>query len=155
VEHKNSFDLDTFRVIATNIHRLSMIMGRITDGALQNRYGFGLSQYKILWALYTHTEGVRQSDIAAWLNLTEAAVSRQMKNMGEQELIESHVDDQNRRSHIVCLTEKGRQFAAEAMKTLGQAYEQHFAVLSASEQAQLADLLQRLFGAVVKADTRA
>ena len=59
-------------------------MGRISDSTLQQSCGFGMSQFRILWALYNHPEGIPQNKIASWLNLTEAAISRQIKIMHER-----------------------------------------------------------------------
>ena len=138
--------------IASGIHRLSSVMGRIADRVLQEHYEFGMTQFKIIWVLYNHREdgGVRQSDIATWLSQTEAAISRQIRPMSKQKLLESTVDPKNRRSHLVRLTAEGEALAREAMQTLMAVNRQYFDKLTKKQQTDLADMLTILFnGAVV------
>lgn len=136
--------------LATQIHRLDTVLGKVADTALQNTCGFGLSQYKILWMLKTHREGVLQTTIAKWLNLTEAAVSRQMRVLENDGLIDRQTDPENRRNNNITLTIKGKKLAATAKHLLIEEYEPHFAVVTARERTELNRLLEKIFYSVVK-----
>lgn len=131
--------------VATNIHRLSTVLGRVADRTLQDSSGYGMSQFKILWMLYKHSEGVLQTNIAGWLNQTEAAVSRQIRLLNDQGLLSVEVDPENRRNHVVVLSETGRLFAQNAMKILLKEYEPFFADLDEKDMQKLNELLEKIF----------
>lgn len=135
--------------LATNIHRLSMVLGKIADTTLQDCCSFGMSQFKILWMLKTHHDGVLQTTIAQWLNLTEAAVSRQIGLLDSDGLIVKQVDPENRRNHIIMLSEEGKTLAENAMEALINEYSPHFNVLTAQEQAALNVMLEKIFYSVI------
>lgn len=136
--------------LATNIHRLSTVLGKVADTALQECCGFGTSQYKILWMLHKHPEGVLQTNIAQWLNLTEAAVSRQIALLDSSGLIVKQVDPKNRRNNIIMLSGEGKKCAENAMQSLLKAYGPHFNVLTEKEQSNLNTLLEKIFFNVIK-----
>ncbi|CAN5453197.1 hypothetical protein BH10PAT3_BH10PAT3_5910 [soil metagenome] len=136
--------------LATNIHRLSNVLGKVADTTLQDCCGFGSSQFKILWMLHKHKEGVLQTTIANWLSQTEAASSRQIGLRKQDGRIEQHVDPNNRRNHIIVLSAEGRKFAENAMVALMKDYKPHFAVLTTTEQAEMNRMLEKIFFAVVK-----
>jgi DNA-binding MarR family transcriptional regulator len=138
--------------LATNIHRLSTVLGRVADSTLQDCCGFGVSQFKILWMLHKHQEGVLQATIAKWLNQTEAAVSRQVGLLEEDGLIKKQVDPKNRRNHIIMLSVEGNKFAENAMNSLVKEYKPFFSVLSEAEQIKLNTMLEKIFFAVVKSE---
>lgn len=138
--------------LATNIHRLSTVLGRVADRTLQDCCGFGVSQFKILWILHTHAEGVLQTNIADWLNQTEAAVSRQIALLEQDGMITNEVDQSNRRNHIIRLTAEGRQLAENAMSHLTKKYEPFFASLSQNERQGLNDALEKIFYTVTKCE---
>ena len=131
--------------IATNVHRLSNVLGKVADARLQTTYGFGMSQFKILWILKKHPEGVQQTNIADWLNQTEAAVSRQIRLLKAEKLIEKRVDPKNRRNRVILLSAEGKKFAEAAMKVLAREYEPFFKDLSHEQRKNLCDMLEGAF----------
>lgn len=125
------------------LHHLSFVLDRQSDQLLQERFGIGFSQFKILMALKWHT-GVQQKQIAEYLGQTEASVSRQIKLMTEQGLLQSRVSPLNRREHITTLTPRGERIADEAMSTLNDYHMPVFARLSQRQQEQLRDILNTM-----------
>jgi len=140
--------------LAKNIHRTSSVLTRVADRTLQECCGFGVTQFKILWMLHSHQEGVLQTTIANWLSQTEAAVSRQVGLLSEQGLIDKQVDPENRRNHIIMLSDDGKKFAENAMTALMKEYKPFFAVLSGKEQAGLNVMLEKIFYAVIKNEVK-
>lgn len=136
--------------LATNIHRLSTVLGKVADSTLQECCGFGMSQFKIIWMLNVHHKGVLQTTIASWLNQTEAAVSRQIALLQQDDLISKEVDPSNRRNHIIRLTTKGDKMAKGSMDVLVKEYQPYFDVLSKAEQQQLNAMLEKIFYKVCK-----
>ena len=131
--------------LATNIHRLSTVLGRVADCTLQDSCGFGVSQFKILWMLHIHKEGVLQATIANWLSQTEAAISRQIGLLEQEGLIKKRVDPKNRRNHIIILSDKGTKLAGNAMSRLLKEYKPYFGVLTEAEQIELNRMLEKVF----------
>jgi DNA-binding MarR family transcriptional regulator len=142
--------MSDFSDLATNIHRLSTVLGRVSDRCLQQDCGFGVSQFKILWILHKHAGGVLQTNIADWLNQTEAAVSRQIGLLEQDGLIKKEVDPKNRRNHLIMLTSEGKKFAEDAMERLLKQYKPYFTQLSDAEIKQLNITLDKIFFAVIK-----
>lgn len=130
---------------ATNIHRLSSVLGRIADRKLQDTYGLGMSQFKILWMLNKHKEGVLQTTIATWLSQTEAAISRQIGLLKDDHLIEKRADPKNKRNHIIVLTSSGKKFAEDAMQVLVKEYKPFFAAITIDERRALNEILEKVF----------
>jgi DNA-binding MarR family transcriptional regulator len=131
--------------LTTNIHRLSTVLGRVADRTLQDAYGIGMSQFKILWVLNKHQEGVLQINIASWMSQTEAAISRQVKLLADDGLIHKTVDPKNRRNHIIQLSVEGKRFADEAMDLLVKNHKPYFAFLSSDEKKALNAILEKIF----------
>lgn len=66
------------------LHHLGTALDRQSDLLLQDKFGLGFSQFKIMLAL-KQKDGVQQKQIAHTLGQTEASISRQIKllvNMG-------------------------------------------------------------------------
>ena len=38
--------------LVTNVHRLSTVLAKVGDRTLQQEYGFGISQFNIIWMLH-------------------------------------------------------------------------------------------------------
>lgn len=140
----------SFEQMISGLHRLSHSLSRQSDVLLQEKFALGTTQFKIVWVLKKNPGGVPQKNIATWLQQTEAAVSRQMQSMQEDDLISSQVDSANRRQNVVLLTEKGNTFASQAIKYMELQQGEVFKVLSEKEQAQFCTMLQKVFDAFCK-----
>ena len=113
---------------------------RKSDEVLQERFGIGYSQYKILLSLEANPE-VQQRTIAESLAQTEASISRQIKVMIDKGLLQSRVNPNNKRQHIVTPTSRGRKIAAEATDALDYHTAPIFAALTVAQQRDLIELL--------------
>lgn len=131
--------------ILTSIQRLSASIARLADKQLHEKYSFGMSQFKIMWLLNTHQEGVLQANLAKWLNQTEAAISRQVGILTSDYLVEMHQDPNDKRRHKLFLSTKGQKFVEQAMAMMSDHFQPVLAVLTKTEQHQLAEMLDRLF----------
>lgn len=69
--------------------------------------GITLGQYPYLVTL-SYDEDLNQDDIAKLFQIDKCGVSRALKKLEEQGLVERTPDPDNRRSNILKLTEKGR-----------------------------------------------
>lgn len=121
------------------------------DQVLQERLGIGLSQYKIMMVLQWNPS-VRQRDIADNLGQTEASISRQIKLMHEDGLLQTTVRPTNRREHITTLTRKGERLANEASAVLNQYHAPIFAGLSEKQQRLLGEALDSMHQRICRGD---
>jgi DNA-binding MarR family transcriptional regulator len=123
-------------------HVSSLLIKRL-DQILLEQLGIGYAQFKILRVVGTHALcGQRQ--IADELGQTEASISRQIKLLQDDSLLQTKTDPSNRRQRLSRLTRKGQRFmlAAEA---LSEQFEQDmFEPLKPKEQTALQPTLARL-----------
>jgi DNA-binding MarR family transcriptional regulator len=125
------------------VNHLAFVLGRQSDQVLLERMGLGFSQFKILMVLKKNPH-VQQKVIADMLGQTEAGISRQIKLLHEQGLLQTTRRAEDKREHITTLTAKGERFTDEAMTTLSHYHDPVFQTLSEKEQQTLSALLQRI-----------
>ncbi len=138
--------------LAYRIHHVAALLERRAEQVLQEQFEIGFSQFKILMALKWKTN-VQQRQIADSLGQTEASVSRQIKMMHEQGLLESKTQSGNRRQRITSLTIKGNELAEAAMKALGDNQKTIFADLSDVQRTQLNESLDIIHHHLCHSDT--
>lgn len=138
-----SSSLNPVNRIGYLINHLAFVLSRQSDQVLLERMGLGFSQFKILMVLKKNPH-VQQKAIAEMLGQTEAGISRQIKLLHEQGLLQTTRRAEDKREHITTLTAKGERFADEAIATLSQYHDPVFGALSDKEQKGLEATLQRL-----------
>src|SRR5688572_15829021 len=99
------------------IQHLAAVLGHQTDQVLLEQLGVGLSQFKILWVLQWNPN-VEQRFIAESLGQTEASISRQIKILQADGLLQTHRDPNNRRKHITSATLKGTRVTEAAVSIM-------------------------------------
>jgi DNA-binding MarR family transcriptional regulator len=95
---------------------------------------------------------VQQKQIAENLGQTEASISRQIKLMHSDGLLQSSIAQENRRVHITTLTRKGVRLADEAMNVLNQYHAPMWEDIGEKGQKQLEELLMRLHEEACRGD---
>lgn len=90
------------------VHKSVYAIDRNADRLLTEKEGGTFSQFLILMAI-AQCSGLSQQKIAEFLDLTPAAVSRQIDSLVKAELIVREQDPQSRRSHVVSLTPAGEK----------------------------------------------
>lgn len=96
-------------------HKAVYVFDRKADRLLAEAMGGTFSQFLVLMAI-AQCSGPSQQKIAEFLDLTPAAVSRQIDTMVKAGIIVREQDPQSRRSHVVSLTPEG-ETQLRAMKT--------------------------------------
>jgi DNA-binding MarR family transcriptional regulator len=86
----------------------------------------------------------RLGTVAERLRIAPRSATEVIDALEERGLIERAPDDSDRRAIRVSLTTRGRQLLAEVDAARGAAGAEHFAPLTATERADLADLLNKL-----------
>jgi DNA-binding MarR family transcriptional regulator len=118
-------------------------LARQSDQVLLERLGIGQSQFKILMVLLWYPS-VQQKHIAENLGQTEASISRQIKLMHQDGLLQTTINPANKREHITTLTRKGHRLADEATNVLNQYHSPMWEAVGEKGQKQLIELLGRL-----------
>lgn len=125
------------------LQHVTTLIGKQSEQVLQERLGIGFSQFKILRVLQANPH-IKQRQIATHLGQTEASISRQVKLMLDEGLLQSTVSPKNRREHITVPTAKGLKLTAAAMEALAQYHAPTFAALSDKQREQLLQILESI-----------
>lgn len=125
------------------LQHVAALTGKQSEQVLQERLGIGFSQFKILRVLQANPH-IKQREIATNLGQTEASISRQVKLMLDDGLLQSTVSPKNRREHITVPTQKGLKLTAAAMEALAQYHAPTFAALTAKQREQMQIILETL-----------
>jgi DNA-binding MarR family transcriptional regulator len=118
-------------------------MGKQADQVLQEQLGIGLSQFKILMVVEWNPR-VQQKVISDSLGQTEASISRQIKILKTKGLLETQVDPQNRRKHIIAPTTLGMQITEAATAIMRRSFGPEYASMGEDQMMQLIAGLQHL-----------
>lgn len=94
-----------------------------------------------------HTPGCKVQQIAAGLGVTPPTVSVGIRRLVQAGLLESKPDPQDGRASLIFLSEKGQALRQQVRQFQQQRVGQFLAGLSAPEQDQLLDLLERAINA--------
>lgn len=133
------------------LNHLAFVLGRQSDQVLQERLGIGFSQFKIMMILLAKPH-IQQKHIADKLGQTEASISRQIKLLLDQGLLQTTRNPANRREHITTLTPKGERFTSEAMDILNKYHAPVFESLSEKQMAALTQSLTTMHQLVCNSD---
>lgn len=125
------------------LQHLSASLSRIHDSLLLQELGITFSQYKILMIIKWASD-IQQNQIAKQLGVTEASISRQIKLMFDEGLIQTVPNPEDRRMHITTLSKRGERITEQAIEVLKRQNEQAVSGLSKSEQDQLLVLLKTI-----------
>lgn len=130
------------------------ILERQLDQALQEQLGVGMSQYKILMLLEQGSEHGQRS-LADSLGQTEAAVSRQIKVLGQKGLLQGRINEKNRREHLVAITPKGIKVSIAARQAIERSMTSLDGMLTEKQRKQLKELLVIVHAWTCKAGNKA
>lgn len=118
-----------------------------TDQVLQEQLGIGLSQFRILRTLQSEPR-TPQKDIAINLGQTEASISRQVKLMIGDGLLQSVHSTKDHREHLMISTAKGERLTEAASTVLAKYFQPMLNALSEKQQSQLAASMETLHSQV-------
>lgn len=96
--------------------------------------------YISLFILQLIEDGVTQKEICDILYFPKQTVNKVILSFEKKELIKLAENSQDKRSRIILLTEKGREFQNQVIPTINQAEFTAFASLSADEQSIMTEL---------------
>ena len=118
-----------------NLRDLSHIMRLLYEGKA--------SQKRILIIL-NETETITQKDLTERLGIQPGSASEILSKLESAGLINRTQNEADRRTTDVCLTDAGRELAAEALTQRQKRHEEMFSCLSEEEKHELLSLLKRV-----------
>lgn len=128
------------------VHKSVYVIDRNADRLLTDAHGGTFSQFLILMAIAQCT-GLSQQKIAEFLDLTPAAVSRQVDSLVKAGLIVRAEDPQSRRSHVVSLTPAGEKRLRIMKSTLIDSFKESSPV-PADELDAVSEVLENVVAAM-------
>jgi len=118
------------------IQKIAMLLSRQNDFILTQNLGIGFSQFKLLMILRWQPN-IKQKQIAQQLGQTEASISRQIKLMFNDGLLQSTLNPSNRREHITTLTTRGQRICDESIELMKTSYQPMISQLSKHQEVDL------------------
>lgn len=134
--------MDLSNNIGYLLQHLAFTMARQNDLLLQNQFNLGFSQFKILMVL-EKSPYIQQRQIAESLGQTEASISRQIKLMTRDGLLQRSRGG-DRRQHITTLTNKGVKLVENAYDSLNNYHKPMFERLNEQQQSVLKEALLKM-----------
>lgn len=116
------------------------------DKEIASKYGLTWADFKTLSALrHAPKEGHKPSDLYERLSITSGGLTKVLKKLEGQELIQMACNESDGRSRFALLTRKGRKLVERVIKHFERVNHGTFGkALTNSEQAQLSALLLKL-----------
>lgn len=149
------YTVDTMRELAEKlkkspswkVRKLGFLFDRIAAQTLEEKLEIPFAQFKLLMVLRRHG-AVAQKAIARFHGMTEAAISRQVEPLRRQKLVTTRVNPDNRRVHLLTLTDRGKAQTDKALRLLDEKFTVLFRVLKPREKAQFTATIDRLLAAI-------
>jgi DNA-binding MarR family transcriptional regulator len=137
------------QAIAYKIHKAVFVMDKTADSTLQSHADLTLSQFLILMNI-VQNPGHTQIEIANSLEVTQAAVSRQIEVLKKKNYINISKNEDNRRENLLFPTSLGREIFTKANKILHAKFDELYKVISDKEKDQLEKSLDTLLFSVCR-----
>ncbi len=131
--NKAGGSLDWSKSFMYSIHQTYFLVQKKLEQKLQKVGNISFSQFLILLPL--HCKGkASQSDIALYLHLTEATVSRHINSLSRNGILTRKEDPDNRRKHILALTPKGTKEFSNAHKIIESELKKIFDIIPVKDR---------------------
>ena len=108
---------ERYRVFTGLILSLSRSIQRIKNQEMAN-FGLKGNQVQCIFTLYHAGQGMNLSDLAEICDEDKGAMSRTVRQLTEQGLVQVENDENKRYKAPVCLTQKGWEFASYVTKRI-------------------------------------
>ena len=131
----------------TALHQLTFVLQHLADELLSGEAGIGLSQVRILSVLHSSVPH-SQLHIARALYQTESNVSRQLREMKREGLVNVTRNKKDARKRDVTLTSKGARKAEQGKRLLAAQHKELFKLMGASEAKHFDKVIQHLLKAL-------
>ncbi|MEM1325779.1 MAG: MarR family transcriptional regulator [Bacteroidota bacterium] len=139
-----SKSLDLNNTVVPWMARTTKLVGLYFADIL-SQHDFDLTREQWVLLKWLHdTDGQRQNDLALITGRNKASLTRLIHNMERKRLVERKVDEQDKRSNRIFLTEKGKQIYQSTLPVVFDTIHQIQAGLEATDIDRLIQLLQKI-----------
>lgn len=134
------------------IHQTYFFAEKRLEEKLAEAKGISFSQFLILLGLRCN-ESASQTEIAQFLYLTEATVSRHITALEKGKYLTRKEDPDNRRKHILGLTAKGQKAFAEAHKVIEDELKDIFGPIPKKDRALIEGAFESVLAKLLQKET--
>jgi DNA-binding MarR family transcriptional regulator len=129
--------------LLASIHALSNRITRAFESRLESKHGLLVSEWRVLFSLASQ-RGLTARDIHERWAMDKMAVSRAVRRLESQELVERRKNPADGRSYVLAITAKGERLFDEILPSATARYREILSGLTANEQRSLARMLEKL-----------
>ncbi|MFC9448594.1 MarR family winged helix-turn-helix transcriptional regulator [Bacillus cereus] len=135
-----------------NLHDLLGYLVHRTDVKMSNYFTKRLKPYGVTpeqWGIISvlsSQRGTTQKELAEAIDKDQTTVVRMIQSMERKEIVKKALNDQDRRSHNLFLTEKGDELKKTILPVVQDAHNFVTSKLSEEEIEQLKTFLNKLYG---------
>ena len=122
------------------LSRASGVVARVSNAALIP-HGLRVRSYSVLMLACDRVDGITQRELADVLGLDPSQVVLLVDELAAAELVERRPSTSDRRTKLVCATDRGRAVCRSAVPDVAAGHDQRLADLSAGERQLLRELL--------------
>lgn len=129
---------------------VAALAGRLNRGAgnfYQQRYGFGMAEFRILLTLCL-SDGLNVGEVAQAADIDKAATSRSLRVLQERGYVAKQQTLTRGRAAIARLTREGEVLARDVRQVARQRNERLLSVLTLEERAQAETIVRKLIDGV-------
>lgn len=125
------------------LHRTNFLIAKRLEHTLAATSGLTFSQFLVLIPLKCRSN-LAQSDIAEFLQLTEATVSRHIAQLGFSGHLKRAEDPENGRKYMLTLTPRGERAYTKALAVIEGELEKIFRIIPERDRAHLHKTLESI-----------
>ncbi|WMW22011.1 MarR family transcriptional regulator [Methanolobus mangrovi] len=107
-------------------------------------YGIGSGQFSFLVQLY-HEDGVNQECLSNYLKIDKATTTRAIKKLVHEGYVFKTIDEKDRRSYRIFLTDKGRKLEPDMKKIAAEWENILFSNLDRTQREDIISSLETMF----------
>lgn len=142
IQSKQTSTTDFIEVIASFSHRLFQAHSAFVESRIDG-HGITLRQFVLLSAI-SSLGSPSQRDLTDGIGMDRSTLSEVIRRLSSNGLILQKQSTEDRRAHVISLTELGRKTLMRTAPIISQAHREFFGILSKAEIDALAGILAKL-----------
>ncbi|MCG0996400.1 MarR family transcriptional regulator [Acetobacter indonesiensis] len=147
-DHSSPNSIETRRSFGHRLARLAAVWRREIDADLRE-YGLTDATWRPIYYLTLSSMPVRQTDLARSLSLEAPSLVRLLDVLEKRGFIVREIDEEDRRSKLVSITEAGRDIAALVSRAADRVATRLTADVSSAELEQCCQIFDRVEQAAI------
>ncbi len=150
---KNNLNSKNIADLIAPMFAITMEMDAIIGVLLRDKFDMSLSDFKVLRAIFM-LEVCTQLDIARFNQVSEAAVSKRVKSLAAEGLVEKTVSSKDKRQSVLFLTETGKKLMKQLQVAVVGNTESILTDFSTEKRQLTTTLLLEVLGSIIEHSPR-